>query len=133
MANKNMLEIVLARAEQSKQDKTKILNLKTEALGDITVIVPPFKKLTDWIDEVSDMGETVSTWDITLANAELVFDCTPFLKGNFAQLSEAYEEKEPPMLTVRIFEAANAIGELNDIAEKITSSIGANKAAIKNS
>ena len=133
MANKNMLEIVLARAEQSKQDKTKILNLKTETLGDITVIVPPFKKLASWIDEVSELGEDVSTWDISLANAQVVFDCTPFLKDNFAQLSEAYEEKDPSMLTVKIFEAANAIGELNDIATRITSSIGADKLAIKNS
>lgn len=130
--NKNMLEIVLARAEQSKMDKKRIINLHTEALGDVEVHIPPYKKLTNWIDEVAAMGDEVSTWELTLANAELVYESVPSLKDSYAQLSEAYEEKDPAMLVLKIFEVAEAIGELNDITVKITSSLGVDKQAIKN-
>ena len=127
---KNMLDVVIARAEQSSSDKTRTLKLKTEALGDIIVNVPPLKKLTDWLDEFKP--DEMNTWEMMLANAELIFNYTPFLKENFNQLSEAYEEKDPSELTIKIFEAAGCIGELNDIADRITSSIGADKTAIKN-
>lgn len=130
MEKKNMLDLMLERAEQSTQDKLKILNLKSDVLGDVIIKAPPLKKVLKYVDE-SNLTETA--YDDMLINAQMVYDCTDILKDNYNKLSEAYDEKDPATLTLKIFEAAGAVGEVNDIADKIIKKVGLMRQTIKNS
>lgn len=126
--NENTLDLLLSRA--TKETEVSEMKLSTETLGEVIVKIPPFRKIAELIDEVSD--ENIGMYEAMLANAQLVYDSVPVLNQNYAELSEAYDEKDPRALTVKIFEVAQALGELNDIAEKIQDSYGAYKEAVKN-
>lgn len=126
--NENTLDLLLSRA--TKETEVSEMKLTTETLGEVIVKIPPFRKIAELIDEVSD--ENIGMYEAMLANAQLVYDSVPTLNQNYAELSEAYDEKDPRALTIKIFEVAQALGELNDIAEKIQDSYGAYKEAVKN-
>lgn len=126
--NENTLDLLLSRA--TKETEASEMKLTTETLGEVIVKIPPFRKIAELIDEVSD--ENIGMYEAMLANAQLVYDSVPALNQNYAELSEAYDEKDPRALTIKIFEVAQALGELNDIAEKIQDSYGAYKEAVKN-
>ena len=126
--NENTLDLLLSRA--TKETEVSEMKLTTETLGEVIVKIPPFRKIAELIDEVSD--ENIGMYEAMLANAQLVYDSVPALNQNYAELSEAYDEKDPRALTIKIFEVAQALGELNDIAEKIQDSYGAYKVAVKN-
>ena len=126
--NENTLDLLLSRA--TKETEVSEMKLTTETLGEVSVKIPPFRKIAELIDEVSD--ENIGMYEAMLANAQLVYDSVPALNQNYAELSEAYDEKDPRALTIKIFEVAQALGELNDIAEKIQDSYGAYKEAVKN-
>lgn len=126
--NENTLDLLLSRA--TKETEVSEMKLTTETLGEVIVKIPPFRKIAELIDEVSD--ENIGMYEAMLANAQLVYDSVPALNQNYAELSEAYDEKDPRALTIKIFEVAQALGELNDIAEKIQDSYGAYKEAVKN-
>ena len=113
--NENTLDLLLSRA--TKETEVSEMKLTTETLGEVIVKIPPFRKTAELIDEVSD--ENIGMYEAMLANAQLVYDSVPALNQNYAELSEAYDEKDPRALTIKIFEVAQALGELNDIAEKI--------------
>ena len=126
--NENTLDLLLSRA--TKETEVSEMKLTTETLGEVIVKIPPFRKIAELIDEVSD--ENIGMYEAMLTNAQLVYDSVPALNQNYAELSEAYDEKDPRALTIKIFEVAQALGELNDIAEKIQDSYGAYKEAVKN-
>ena len=126
--NENTLDLLLSRA--TKETEVSEMKLTTETLGEVIVKIPPFRKIAELIDEVSD--ENIGMYEAMLANAQLVYDSVPALNQNYAELSEAYDEKDPRALTIKIFEVAQALGELNDIAEKIQDSYGAYKKKVKN-
>lgn len=126
--NGNTLDLLLSRA--TKETEVSEMKLTTETLGEVIVKIPPFRKIAELIDEVSD--ENIGMYEAMLANAQLVYDSVPVLNQNYAELAEAYDEKDPRALTIKIFEVAQALGELNDIAEKIQDSYGAYKEAVKN-
>lgn len=129
MAKNDILETLLQRAEQREEDKVKLINLKSKALGEVTVQVPPLKKLLDLID----VGQAAAgAYEGTEANAEVVYESVPLLKDNFKALSEAYDEKDPAVLTMKIFDAADAIGEVGDIAEKVMDARGVYTKTVKN-
>lgn len=131
MAKKeNMLDVVIARASQSTKDEIATVKFKTTALGDIIVKIPPLEHIVDFLEEESHRGDDVFSG--LLSNAELVYENTPFLVENFKALSEAYGENDPAKLTLKIFELAQALGELNSIADAITEAYGIGKEAIKN-
>lgn len=129
MAKNDILETLLQRAEQREEEKVKLINLKSKALGEVTVQVPPLKKLLDLIDSGQDAE---SAYEGTEANAEIVYESVPFLKDNFKALSDAYDEKDPAVLTIKIFDAADAIGEVADIAEKVMDARGIYAKTVKN-
>ena len=130
MAKNDILETLLQRAEQKEEDRIKSFSIKSKALGDeVTVIVPPLKKLLDLIDSGQDAE---STADGLEANAEVVYESIPVLKENYKALSEAYDEKDVAVLTIKIFNAADAVGEISDIAEKIMDSRGIFAKTVKN-
>lgn len=129
MEKKNMLEAMIQRAEQAAQDKVKHISIKSTVLGEVNVKVPPLKKMLEYLDE-SNNAETAFE-DMTV-NAQMVYDCTDLLKENYNQLSEAYDEKDPAMLTMKIFEAAEATGEINDIATKLIEKAGMTRKVVKN-
>lgn len=129
MEKKNMLEAMIQRAEQAAQDKVKYISIKSTVLGEVNVKVPPLKKMLEYLDESSN-AETAFE-DMTV-NAQMVYDCTDLLKENYNQLSEAYDEKDPAMLTMKIFEAAEATGEINDIATKLIEKAGMTRKVVKN-
>ena len=120
---------MIQRAEQAAQDKVKYISIKSTVLGEVNVKVPPLKKMLEYLDESSD-AETAFE-DMTV-NAQMVYDCTDLLKENYNQLSEAYDEKDPAMLTMKIFEAAEATGEINDIATKMIEKAGMTRKVVKN-
>lgn len=130
MEKKNMLDLMLERAEQSAQDKLKVLSIKSDVLGDIEIKIPPLKKLMEYIDE---SNSTETTYEDMLINAQMVYDCSDILRKNYSRLSEAYDEKDPATLTLKIFEAAEAVGEVNDIAQKIIEKAGLMRQTVKNS
>ena len=130
MEKKNMLDLMLERAEQSAQDKLKVLSIKSDVLGDIEIKIPPLKKLMEYIDE---SNSTETTYEDMLINAQMVYDCSDVIKENYNKLSEAYDEKDPAALTLKIFEAAEAVGEVKDIAQKIIEKAGLMRQTVKNS
>lgn len=129
--NEDMLTMLLARAEQATAEKHKVMHFTTETLGEVEIVRPPLSKITDWLDEVNDRGN-LSTFDNLLYNAEIIYESCPFLKANYEKLAEAYNEKDFARLVVKIFQTADAVGELSDMAEQILSSYGIFKEAIKN-
>lgn len=132
MAGKNdLLNTLLSRAEQSEKDKLKIRKIRTKCLGDITLKIPPLEKVAKWVDDANS-EEEMSTYDGIVSNADIVFQSIPFLKEYFIQLSEAYDEKDPAVLTVKIFEASGCLNELSEIASLIVDSLGAGKETVKN-
>lgn len=50
MAKNDILDILLQRAEQRDEDRIKLIQLTSKALGDVTVQVPPLKKILELID-----------------------------------------------------------------------------------
>lgn len=129
MAKDNILDTIIARASQSKADKIGLLDLETETLGHIKVTLPPLKDILEFLEGDTEEDDVYSG---LLSNASLVYENVPFLKNNYAQLADAYDEKDPARLTLKIFEVAQAIGELNSIANFITESYGVGKEAVKN-
>jgi hypothetical protein len=127
---KNLLDALIARAEQSAEDKAKYISLTSAVLGDITVKVPPLKKVLEFMDESQ---ETNTTYDEMVVEAGLTYESLQFLKDNYKELAEAYDEKDPAMLTLNIFEAAGAAGEVRDIASKVIDAAGLTVRTIKNS
>lgn len=129
MAKDNILETIIARASQRQDDKIGILDLETETLGHIKVTLPPVRDILEFIENDTEEDDIYAG---LLTNAGLVYENVPLLKNNYAKLSDAYEEKDPARLTLKIFETAQAIGELNSIADYITEAYGVGKEAIKN-
>ena len=129
MAKDNILETIIARASQRQDDKIGILDLETETLGHIKVTLPPVRDILEFIENDTEEDDIYAG---LLTNAGLVYENVPLLKNNYAKLSDAYEEKDPARLTLKIFEVAQAIGELNSIANHITEAYGVGKEAIKN-
>lgn len=129
MAKDNILETIIARASQRQDDKIGILDLETETLGHIKVTLPPVRDILEFIENDTEEDDIYAG---LLTNASLVYENVPLLKNNYAKLSDAYEEKDPARLTLKIFETAQAIGELNSIADYITEAYGVGKEAIKN-
>lgn len=129
MAKDNILETIIARASQRQDDKIGILDLETETLGHIKVTLPPVRDILEFIENDTEEDDVYAG---LLSNAGLVYENVPLLKNNYAKLSDAYEEKDPARLTLKIFETAQAIGELNSIADYITEAYGVGKEAIKN-
>lgn len=129
MAKDNILETIIARASQRQDDKIGLLDLETETLGHIKVTLPPLRDILEFIENDTEEDDVYAG---LLSNAGLVYENVPFLKNNYAKLSDAYEEKDPARLTLKIFEVAQAIGELNSIANYITEAYGVGKEAIKN-
>lgn len=129
MAKNDILEMLLQRAEQREDNKAKLINLKSKALGEVMVQVPPLKKLLDLIDSGQDAEGAREGME---ANAEIVYESIPLLKDNFKALSDAYDEKDPAILTIKIFDAADASGEIADIAEKVMDARGVFARTVKN-
>lgn len=129
MAKNDILNTLLQRAEQREEDKVKLIQLKSKALGEVTVQVPPLKKILDLIDSGRDAEGAYEGME---ANAEVVYESIPLIKDNFKALSEAYDEKDPAVLTLKIFNAADAVGELSDIADKVMDARGIYAKTVKN-
>lgn len=129
MAKNDILNTLLQRAEQSEEDRVKLIQLTSKTLGDVTVQVPPLKKIFDLIDSGRDAEGAYEGME---ANAEIVYESIPFLKDNFKALSEAYDEKDPAVLTIKIFDAADAVGEIADIAERVMDARGIYAKTVKN-
>lgn len=127
---KNLLDVLLERAEQSADDKLKFINIESSVLGNINVKVPPVKKMLEYYDNAK---ETETSYEDMLVNAQMVYDNVAFLKENYSRLSEAYDEKDPANLTLKIFEAAAAVGELSDIAAALMDKTGMTRKIVKNS
>lgn len=127
----DMLEVLAKRAEQAMNDSYKYVSFESEAFGTLELVRPPLKALTEWIDDFSAM-DNPTTFDGLLFNARIVFECCPFFKSNFKQLSEMYNEDDPDRLVLQIFKVSEAINELSPIAEEMLSSYGAMKEELKN-
>lgn len=126
---KDLLETLIQRAEQSKSDTLKVFAVKSDTLGKVEVRVPEVKKLFELVD---DSKGATTMMDEMLADAEIVYESIPCLKENFKELSEAYDEKDPAELTFKIFNAASALGEMNDISAKVIETAGLAKRVVKN-
>lgn len=128
--NKDLLSTLIARAEQAEKDKLKVKKVHTECLGGIMLRIPPLEKVAAWVDDA--VGKEMSTYEGIVSNADIVFQSIPFLKENFKELSEAYDERDPAVLTVKIFEASGCINELGELAAIVGESLGAGEETVKN-
>ncbi|MEG1036612.1 MAG: hypothetical protein RSA49_04275 [Anaerovoracaceae bacterium] len=129
MNKKDLLDKLIARAEQSKEAKVKVMEFTTETLGDVKVVIPETKKLLGLIDDAQDC-ETM--YEQTLVDAEIVYSAIPAIKEILPELKKAYDESDPAVIVFRLFEDASAIGELNDLSAKIIAAVGFGKKAVKN-
>lgn len=121
------LELLMAKAEQRKDDKVQSKKFKSHAIGgEIVLRKPPLKKITDIMDE-ADINDTYAS---IRSNAAIVYEAWPFAKDNFASLKDAYEASDPYDLVVKIFE--DDIQELNELAQTVMEFYGLNVDEVKN-
>ena len=114
---KTTLDLLMAKAEQSKDDKLQIKKFDSKAVGgEIILKKPPLSKFTSLIDE-ADAADT--TYGALEVNAQMVYESVPAIKDNFSRLKDAYEVSDPIKLIFNIFE--DDLVELQLIVEEITS------------
>lgn len=117
---KTTLDLLMAKAEQSKDDKLQIKKFDSKAIGgEIILKKPPLSKFTSLIDE-ADAADT--TYGALEVNAQMVYESVPAIKDNFSKLKDAYEVSDPINLVLKIFE--DNLVELQLIVEEITSFYG---------
>lgn len=109
MAKNITLEMLLARKEQSNNDKMKIAYFNSEVLGGtIEVVKLKARDVLKVMDNVDDK----STDGAYRANCKLIYKHCPLLQKK--ELQDAYEVAEPYDVVTPVFD--ENLGEINKLA-----------------
>ena len=109
MAKNITLEMLLARKEQSNNDKMRIAYFNSEVLGGTIEVVK--LKARDVL-KIMDSAEDKSADGAYRANCKLIYKHCPILQEK--ELQEAYEVAEPYDVVTPVFD--ENLGEINKLA-----------------
>ena len=117
MAKNITLDMLIARKEQSNNDKMKVVLFNSEVLGG-TVEVRKLKARD--VIKIMDSTDNKSTEEAYNANCKLIYKHCPILQDK--ELQAAYEVAEPYEVVVPVFE--ENLGEINKLSNFILSLYG---------
>lgn len=117
MAKNITLEMLIAKKEQSNNDKMKVVLFNSEVLGG-TIEVRKLKARD--VIKIMDSTEDKTTESAYNANCKLIYKHCPILQEK--ELQEAYEVAEPYEVVVPVFE--ENLGEINKLSNFILSLYG---------
>ena len=117
MAKNITLEMLIAKKEQSNNDKMKVVLFNSEVLGG-TIEVRKLKARD--VIKIMDSTEDKTTEAAYNANCKLIYKHCPILQEK--ELQEAYEVAEPYEVVVPVFE--ENLGEINKLSNFILSLYG---------
>ena len=117
MAKNITLEMLIAKKEQSNDDKMKIVLFNSEVLGGTIEVV---KLKAREVIKIMDSAEDKSTDCAYKANCKLIYKHCPILQKK--ELQEVYEVAEPYDVVMPVFE--ENLGEINKLATFILSLYG---------
>lgn len=117
MAKNITLDMLIAKKEQSNNDKMKVVLFNSEVLGG-TIEVRKLKARD--VIKIMDSTDSKSTEEAYNANCKLIYKHCPILQEK--ELQEAYEVAEPYEVVVPVFE--ENLGEINKLSNFILSLYG---------
>lgn len=117
MAKNITLEMLIAKKQQSNDDKMRIVLFNSEVLGG-TIEVRKLKARD--VIRIMDSTDSKSTEEAYNANCKLIYKHCPILQEK--ELQEAYEVAEPYEVVVPVFE--ENLGEINKLSNFILSLYG---------
>lgn len=117
MAKNITLEMLIAKKEQSNNDKMRVVLFNSEVLGG-TIEVRKLKARD--VIKIMDSTEDKTTEAAYNANCKLIYKHCPILQEK--ELQEAYEVAEPYEVVVPVFE--ENLGEINKLSNFILSLYG---------
>lgn len=117
MAKNITLEMLIAKKEQSNNDKMKVVLFNSEVLGG-TIEVRKLKARD--VIKIMDSTEDKTTEAAYNANCKLIYKHCPILQEK--ELQETYEVAEPYEVVVPVFE--ENLGEINKLSNFILSLYG---------
>ena len=117
MAKNITLEMLIAKKEQSNNDKMKVVLFNSEVLGG-TIEVRKLKARD--VIKIMDSTEDKTTEAAYNANCKLIYKHCPILQEK--ELQAAYEVAEPYEVVVPVFE--ENLGEINKLSNFILSLYG---------
>ena len=117
MAKNITLDMLIAKKEQSNNDKMKVVLFNSEVLGG-TIEVRKLKARD--VIKIMDSTDNKSTEEAYNANCKLIYKHCPILQEK--ELQEAYEVAEPYEVVVPVFE--ENLGEINKLSNFILSLYG---------
>ncbi len=109
MAKNITLEMLLARKEQSNNDKMRIAYFNSEVLGGTIEVV---KHRARDVIKIMDSTQEKTTEAAYNANCKLIYKHCPLLQKK--ELQEAYEVAEPYDVVTPVFD--ENLGEINKLA-----------------
>ena len=109
--------MLIAKKEQSNNDKMKVVLFNSEVLGG-TIEVRKLKARD--VIKIMDSTDSKSTEEAYNANCKLIYKHCPILQEK--ELQEAYEVAEPYEVVVPVFE--ENLGEINKLSNFILSLYG---------
>lgn len=117
MAKNITLDMLIAKKEQSNNDKMKVVLFNSEVLGG-TIEVRKLKARD--VIKIMDSTDSKSTEEAYNANCKLIYKHCPTLQDK--ELQEVYEVAEPYEVVVPVFE--ENLGEINKLSNFILSLYG---------
>lgn len=117
MAKNITLDMLIARKEQSNNDKMKVVLFNSEVLGG-TIEVRKLKARD--VIKIMDSTDNKSTEEAYNANCKLIYKHCPILQDK--ELQAVYEVAEPYEVVVPVFE--ENLGEINKLSNFILSLYG---------
>lgn len=117
MAKNITLEMLIAKKEQSNNDKMKVVLFNSEVLGG-TIEVRKLKARD--VIKIMDSTDSKSTEEAYNANCKLIYKHCPILQEK--ELQATYEVAEPYEVVVPVFE--ENLGEINKLSNFILSLYG---------
>lgn len=117
MAKNITLEMLIAKKEQSNNDKMKVVLFNSEVLGG-TIEVRKLKARD--VIRIMDSTDSKSTEEAYNANCKLIYKHCPILQDK--ELQATYEVAEPYEVVVPVFE--ENLGEINKLSNFILSLYG---------
>lgn len=117
MAKNITLEMLIAKKEQSNNDKMKVVLFNSEVLGG-TIEVRKLKARD--VIKIMDSTDSKSTEEAYNANCKLIYKHCPILQDK--ELQATYEVAEPYEVVVPVFE--ENLGEINKLSNFILSLYG---------
>ena len=117
MSKNITLEMLIAKKEQSNNDKMKVVLFNSEVLGG-TIEVRKLKARD--VIKIMDSTDSKSTEEAYNANCKLIYKHCPILQDK--ELQATYEVAEPYEVVVPVFE--ENLGEINKLSNFILSLYG---------